>query len=467
MSTTKYEIQEFIGDIEDHDLETYNIFEDMFSTLSYDRDRNTDADAVKSQINVCFAHSLWLPRRYSTRYGHAVNTYVSGHVGSFEEGSYFPMDKNKEKRRKENSQQNMAVDRWVMRETDGKVPKLFGTSLSHNVSSMLLGVVSFKMPWRYAFSAPTPMERPSIRQFPIGWFRVGENHRIRCRYMTTHKGVGLSYITSKDALVVNVPFASGLAAMIAIPRHKKRRQELRERRRSTRQQRDDTDSRSGKKDDHENSEMFRNLYDPPSLEHILHGNKESEPKSLNDVLDRMAMNRSRGKVVDRLTLPMGTIEWTGNIKHAVKKRFFISELFAEEEAELGSAIGDPDEHAHVSGMIQRNSLELIPDGIINGGMSDRSAMTREASSKGDDEKKKKRHMQVDSPFLIVIHHRGQSVMMGYIHGVKSPDVDARVEKCASEALKDPWRGIKAKISTDTYDEPMDDSDDDSDLAIYH
>jgi len=267
---------------------------------------------------------------------------------------------------------------------------------------------------------------------------------------------------------VNVPFASGLAAMIAIPRHKKRRQELRKRRSARQQQQRDDEAdanRSGKKDEDDDNDdskvmMFRNLYDPPSLEHILHGNNASEPKSLHEVLERMNLNRSRGKVVDELTLPMGTVEWTGNIKHAVRKRFFISELFEEEEADLGSAIGEPHENAHVSGMIQRNSLELIPDGAINGG-SDRSTVSGDASSKREGQKKK-RHMRVDSPFLIVIHHRGQSVMMGYIHGVKSPDVDTTAEKC-DEALNDPWREIKAKIATDIYDEPLDDSDDDSDL----
>eukprot|EP00466_Bigelowiella_natans_P010679 jgi/Bigna1/73697/fgenesh1_pg.25_\ len=537
VSTTKYEIQEFLGDIDDHDLESYDIFEDMFSTLSYGRNGNADVDAeLKRKTDVCFAHSLWLPGKYSTRYGHAVNAYVSGHVGGFQEDSYFPVDQYKEKRKerggeknqKKNNQQEhshcsphkdrssmMAVDRWVMSETNGKVARLFGRSLSSSVSSMLLGVVTFKMPWKYAFSSPmhaSMQKNPSLGQFPVGWFRVGERHRMKCRYMTTHRGVGLSYITSKDALVVNVPFASGLAAMIAIPRHKKRRQELRKRRSARQQQQRDDEAdanRSGKKDEDDDNDdskvmMFRNLYDPPSLEHILHGNNASEPKSLHEVLERMNLNRSRGKVVDELTLPMGTVEWTGNIKHAVRKRFFISEvsrlansgmrpptfwspmvfdllesaltnhfvhssvicmnsmmeLFEEEEADLGSAIGEPHENAHVSGMIQRNSLELIPDGAINGG-SDRSTVSGDASSKREGQKKK-RHMRVDSPFLIVIHHRGQSVMMGYIHGVKSPDVDTTAEKC-DEALNDPWREIKAKIATDIYDEPLDDSDDDSDL----
>jgi len=444
-STTRYEIEEFVGDIASHDLEEYDIFDNIFGPGD---------SKVKSAIS--FSQSLWVPDRFSKAYGNAVNTYVSGHVGSFKQGDYFPPIESQRQgplaaahSGSMRKSRNESVDAWARTATNGKVFRVFGSTL-YNVSSMLVGVVCFKVPWRNAFIAPG-VEKPRISQYPVDWFQVDSSHRMKCRYMQSAPGIEFPYITSKDAFIVNVPFASGgLEALIAVPRYRKRREQL-----ASAQRRDEDDMTGGKS---YSRDLWSHLFDPPSFEHILHPNKSAPPKTLATLLEKMKTNKKRGKAITKLTLPMGRIEWTGNLKNSIRSKFEISEIFSEEDAELTEAIGSSNDYCYLSGIIQRTSLELIPDGAEGPAMDSMTASSEEIETKNS------KHLKISRPFLIVIHANAQAVLMGHIHTIKSPEVDGRVEQGQQEGLLDPWKDIKRQIhgGSGYSDMEMTDDDDDDD-----
>jgi len=112
------------------------------------------------------------------------------------------------------------------------------------------------------------------------------------------------------------------------------------------------------------------------------------------------------------------IEWSGNLKPAIREKFGISEIFESETAELRGALQNQTDPAHISGVVQRARIELIPDGVEE---------PNEIKAEQLMKREKQRHVTVDSPFLLVIHREGQAIMMGCVRSVNSPDVDGRVE----------------------------------------
>jgi len=322
-SSTRHEFVEHHGNLEDYSLEDMNPLEDVF----------TDGKNGKD-LEVVFAHSLWLPDRYSKTYGNAVNTYVAGQVGAFRQRKYFPVHDNennltasKAAPRSRVKTDNLAVDEWANECTKGKIQQLFGSPL-YNVNSMLIGICSFKAKWRYQFHGEymkNTSGKPGIGLFPVEQFKIDAFHRLRCRFMTL-KGVKIPYMTSKDALVVNVDFASnGLQALIAIPRLKKRLEHVQNRRDRVAKR------RGGEEDDgemqlrpnigterknslEEEQVTWRDPYDPPTLRSILQRKTKGlasdldddvEMKPLIEVINKMESNAAKGKFVSKLTLPMG------------------------------------------------------------------------------------------------------------------------------------------------------------------
>uniref|UniRef100_A0A7S2XEB5 Uncharacterized protein n=1 Tax=Lotharella oceanica TaxID=641309 RepID=A0A7S2XEB5_9EUKA len=193
---------------------------------------------------------------------------------------------------------------------------------------MLIGICSFKAKWRYQFRGDymkSASGKPGTGLFPVAQFKIDAFHRLRCRFMTL-KGVKIPYMTSRDALVVNVDFATnGLQALIAVPRLNKRLQHIQNRRDRSAKRRDEKDDegemhlrpRIGvdrKSAYEEEQRTWRDPYDPPTLRSILQRNtkgfsenpdEEVEMKPLIEVINRMEANAAKGKFVSKLTLPMG------------------------------------------------------------------------------------------------------------------------------------------------------------------
>ena len=313
------------------------------------------------------------------------------------------------------------ADSWLRDVSEERLPGVFGAPLRGR-SSLVLGVAHVAPFWRFAFEMKPPSEVNKSIEFRAlpEWFYVSRHGRVKSRFMHLN-WVRLGFRISKGIILVHIPT-------------------MRERKEGA-----PADDRKSPRNYGDRSSGVliavrrdRQDFSAPTLEEVLArpgagSNGRPQYYDIEDLVRDMESKKRLPRVVTHLSLPVGKISFTGNLRGHLEAAGVRAPF--RKGTDLWNAFRRPGSHiagAPLTGVTHSASLTFAPDGAISGDavsnhIRDYISMDkrRRFFPGGRDKARSGRRLIVDKPFLAIVHDGYRPTMMAQANYVS--DSNAKIE----------------------------------------